>query len=245
MSGIRLPVSGLLELARQALAGRVARELAHDINDLLVGVVTVAACTDDANLPELRDALRTNAEYGRKIADQVRAFQDFFSQSESQGPGGPLDLADAIERFLELCRRRMTLHGIEIKNHIGSLPRVQADIGPAGQVFLELFHRALDATSAGGALELTAEELGKFVSVSVSVPGRTTADMTDALELLRGSEAEDGGGGAPADAARGIGLAAAMHVVRQYGGELTAESTLGNVSRFTVRLPVWRQNAEP
>lgn len=253
MSGEQSQVDDLARLARHALAGRVARDMAHDINDLLVGVVTVGEEGMSAStMLERRRALETIVEHGQRITELVRAFQVLFSDTKSPPPPGPVDVGEVLKRALFLCHKRIARQGVEVKQNYGSLPRVRAGIGPVEQVFIELLHDALDALSSGGVLDLAAERAGEFVAVTVSstATGTPPADTGKALEWFGRSDDGVSGAGRPDVpacwwATHSLGLAAARQIVRQYGGELSAQSTLGEGSRFTVLLPVYEQNAEP
>ena len=225
------------ELARGALAGRVAADLAHEINDLLVGVLSVAtAAADTDGERELRQALDTNAEYGQRIADLVGAFQETFNGGAFRRPPAPVCFTDVLGRCLFLCRHRIRSRRAEVRQRFGALPRVQADVGLMQWVFIELLYRALDTASGGGRVELTAEETGESVAVTLSCEtGRSASNV-----------GENGGGGPDGRLTpRTMGLAAARSVIQGYGGELTAHPTLGTAHSFTVRLPVWARSAAP
>jgi len=240
-------------LVREALAGRVAREMAHEINDLLVGVVGVAASAMDAGtFLELRTALKTSTEYGRRIAALVRAFQELLRTPDSPEQRGPADAAAALDQALALCWKRIVWQGVEVHRNYGSLPRVQVDIGPLEQVFVALLHNALDAMPSHGVLGLTAEYDGEFVAVTVSDTGTGTppVDVADVCERLERSRESGSGPGEPDGpggewTVRGLGLAVARSAVRKYGGELTVQGALGTGSRVTVRLPACRGNTGP
>ncbi len=242
----------LAELARQALVGRVAREITHEINDLLVGVVGVAEASKEAStVRQLRQALQTSAEYGQKIATLIKTYQTLFSQPDPHRPAGPVDMGAVLDQALSLCRKRFALRQIEIQKNYESLPAVRADVGPMEQVFLELLHNALDTMADGSVLELTAKQTGEFVTVTGSEAGAETpaGNVGRTSGSSRSSEAKGGGGkqpGAPADVpANRFGLRLAESIVRRYGGESAAECAPGEYSRFTVRLPVYKEGSEP
>ena len=241
----------LAELARQALSGRVAREVTHRINGLLVGVVSVAteALTGKAAI-ELRHALETNAEYGQRIAELVQEFQRLFPESPPS-PLGPANLTAALDRCVSVCRKLATGRGIKIEKHYGSLPWVQADIGPLEQVVIELLYTALDATSGEGAIELTAEPRGDVIAVTVSTGARVStngnsswlADISDAIRLSDRLDGGYAGGDLPDESGRGptatsLGLAITISAIRQNGGEIAAQCPPGNASQLTITWPI-------
>lgn len=220
----------LARWARQALAGRAAAGLAEEINDLLVGVVTVAEAAKSAeSLLELRRAVETCEEHGRKIGELVRAFQAACGSSAPETAASECDVAAALDRALLLCDKNIRLRGIEVRRDYGKLPRVKAEVGLIEQVVLELLLEALDAMSGGGVLELTARREGESVAVTVS-HGGAPAPPADI-------------GGPTGPTAESVGLVIAGQVIRSCGGELITGSALGSGSRFMVLLPVSRQNS--
>lgn len=253
MSNDRSQTDKLEALARQALAGRVAREMAHEINDLLVGVVSVTTNAMNAGtFLELRRALKTSSEYGHKIAALVRALQELLRTPDPPEQRGSADVAAALDQALFLCRKRIARHGVEIDQNYGSLPRVQADIAPLEQVFIGLLDNALDAMPSRGVLGLTAEHTGEFVAVTVSDTGTGTppVDVGKVSEWLQRSGESGSSQGEPDElggewTVRGLGLAVARSTVRKYGGELTVHGTLGTGSRVTVRLSACRESTGP
>jgi len=242
----------LAELARQALSGRIAREVTHRINGLLVGVVSVAseALTGKAAI-ELRHALETNAEYGQRIAELVQEFQRLFPERPPPSPPGPANLTAALDRCVSVCRKLAAGRGIKIEKRYGSLPWVQADISPLEQVVIELLYTALDATSGEGAIQLTAEPRGDVVAVTVSTRARVSANgssswLAGISDAIRLSDRLDGGyvgGDLPDESdrgptAKGLGLAITISTIRQNGGEIAALCPPGKASQLTITWPI-------
>ncbi len=243
---------GLTELARQALSGRVAREITHRINGLLVGVVSIASkAINEGTDDELRRALETNAHYGERIAELVRAFQTLFPGHDLPPAPGPADLAAALDRCITVCRRLAADRDVEIRKTYGALPRVQADVAPLEQVIIELLYRSLDLAPSHGTLELAAEERGGFVAVTITTPAvgatgepaRWPDDVGKALELCRTLEADTDGRGGPEigdyeASADSLALAIAISAVRRHGGEFVTTGALGTGFQITVTWPI-------
>ena len=228
----------LEELARHALAGRVARDLTHEINSLLVGVVGVATSARSADsADELRRALDECAEYGQKIAELTRAFQTAFFEGALAGRRTyQADLEPVIDRAVLLCAHRARARGARIKRTSGSLPRVQTDIA-VEPILIELLHRALDQISDGAALEISVRPEREHLAITVCEP--ESAYVGDVSGPVPGPETSEGGRGRDqVNASWPLGLVAARAAVQRTGGELTAQSTLGKTSRFTIRFPV-------
>jgi C4-dicarboxylate-specific signal transduction histidine kinase len=215
----------LAELQHQALAGRVARDLAHEVNNLLMGVVGAAPCARGAGrLEDLRAALETSIECGQKMADLIRAFQIAFASPGHDKCDNGIDLAAALERAALLCGRRVRNQGVEVKREDGNLPRVQGNIA-VERTLVELLHDALDGMPRGGTLRLIAEPVGNFVTVTV-----TSGDPEAQPTADSGPGGRSDGGPAAAGGSRSEG---APPVYR----------TLGETPRLTVLFPIHNGNS--
>ena len=244
---------GCVDLMRDVLAGRVAFDVAHDVNNLLFGLLYAAGETPAQLDPaKLAGALEIATESGRRIAELVGSFQTLFNRSAGAWRAQPRCIRDAIELPLSFCRTRLAARCIDIREDIGDLPRVCFGVESLQQIVLHLVYVALDAMPDGGVLRLSAEQRGSDLAVDVACEPHGLSEER-ATDGEGGSVEIDAGpsGAADADAAgrsqsvRDLLLAAARAVARQHGGELTAQHTLGAGPRFIVRTPLGERNGGP
>ena len=107
------------------------------------------------------------------------------------------------------------------------------------QIVLNLLANAIKYTAAGGDIQLSATEAGDSVLIHVRDSGRgIPADKLE--EIFAPFVRVDRGYARPTEGT-GLGLAISRDLARAMGGDLTATSTLGVGSTFTVRLPKSRQ----
>ena len=233
----------LAELVPEAIAGRVACELAPELNSLLTDLVSVAtAAMGHPTLLGRRRALDTAARYGREIAELVRSFQLSFQSSASSLVAQSVDIAEALGRSLLLCRKRARIQRVEIRREYGGVPRARAGVGKLEQAFIGLFHRALDAMPGGGVLEVTAA-LAKG-SVAVTISGNRTSSVDVGAPPAPPEGAEPAGirlgatchCDALADL-RALELSFMRSMIDRHGGSLMIESVANGGFRFTVLLP--------
>ena len=117
------------------------------------------------------------------------------------------------------------------------LPMVLADEDRFGQVLLNLMGNALQYTSAGGKVTLTAQRAGNEVQVSVTdtgvgIPPEHLPHIFDRFYRVDKSRSRAGGGS-------GIGLTIAKYLVEAHGGRIWAQSPgSGKGSTFTFTLPI-------
>ncbi|MCX7670206.1 MAG: ATP-binding protein [Anaerolineae bacterium] len=113
---------------------------------------------------------------------------------------------------------------------------VRGDRDHLTRLFLNLLDNAMQYTPAGGAIRLTAAADGEHAVVAVEDTGIGIAaeDLPHVFErFYRADQARGAGNGRHA----GLGLSIAQAIARAHGGEIIAQSSVGQGSRFTVRLP--------
>jgi two-component system sensor histidine kinase BaeS len=117
------------------------------------------------------------------------------------------------------------------------LPKVMADRRRIAQVIGNLLINALCHTPAGGCVTLSAAEApGGMIEISVADTGTgiPSEDLPYVFERFwRGDKSRTRASGGS-----GLGLAIARQLVEMQGGQIKAESVLGQGARFLVILPI-------
>jgi len=231
--------------------GVLAGGIAHDFNNLLTGILGNASLALRALRPEnrprmeplLEDVIRA-CERAAALTQQLLAYAGkgrFFIQ--------PVDLGQLVPEIVQLVRASISKK-VEIVVDIGpaDLPPVEADASQLQQLVMNL---AINAAEAVG------DEAGR---VSIGLRRRTLGPADVAadhdFELAPGAYVEltvaDTGVGMDAATVaqifdpffttkftgRGLGLAAALGIVRGHRGAIQVESTPGKGTVFTVLLPM-------
>ncbi|HEY0997849.1 MAG TPA: ATP-binding protein, partial [Gemmatimonadaceae bacterium] len=144
------------------------------------------------------------------------------------------DLLDGVHLFVEpqVIARQQRFHCDPCDVAL----RVRADREKASQILLNLVSNAVKFTEPGGEIRIGAEPVGDdAVAIHVRDTGQgIPADKLDAVfdpfvqvdsQFTREAQGT------------GLGLAISRELARGMHGELTAESTLGEGSTFTLTLP--------
>jgi len=141
-----------------------------------------------------------------------------------------------------LLERTAAAHSIQANNqqttlHIAptaDLPPIHVDPDRMAQVLGNLVSNALHHTPPGGQIILSAAHNNGHVLLQVSDTGSgiAPADLPHIFNrFYRGDQSRAHNG------ASGLGLAIARSIVETHGGRITAESTLGHGTTFTITLP--------
>ena len=233
----------LLVSARMAFVGTVAAGVAHEINNplsyttanlellasALAGDVPGGA-EDPAELTEMaKDAL----EGARRVTKIVRDLKTFSHGATQERTA--VDVRAVLDAALKLSGRQLT-HKARVAKTYEPVPVVDADESRLAQVFINLLVNAADAIDEGA-------PQGNEIHV------RTTTDARGAVVV----EIADTGKGMaqdvlasifdpffstkPVGVGSGLGLSICHSIVKGFGGEITAESTVGSGTRMRVVLP--------
>ncbi|MBS0331368.1 MAG: HAMP domain-containing histidine kinase, partial [Proteobacteria bacterium] len=152
------------------------------------------------------------------------------------------DARDAIAAVLRLMRGQAERAGISLKGDLapGSM-EADADRRAVKQIAFNLVANALKFTPRGGTVTISARPEGEVLRIVVADTG--VGISPEDLERL-GRPFEQAGDPEQKAAGAGLGLSLVRAFARLHGGEMTMESTLGEGTTVTVRLPVLTPAAE-
>jgi signal transduction histidine kinase/CheY-like chemotaxis protein len=236
--------------------GVLAGGIAHDFNNLLTGILgnTEMALQDAPPASPVRENLTGIESAARRAADLASQMLAY------SGKGAfliePLDLTVMIEDMSHLLRAAVP-PGVALRSRLArDLPTVEADVSQIRQVVISLFSNAVEAlaeqggavTIASGVLECDREYLaGTDLDEGLRPGPYAFFEITD-----------NGSGMSPETRARvfdpffstkftgrGLGLAAALGIVRGHHGAIKVSSELGKGTAVKVLLPVSGNPARP
>ena len=220
----------LLSAQKLESLGRLAGGVAHDFNNLLTGIIGYASLLlerangDDELKRDLSEIVRA-ADRAAELTKQLLAF----GRRQVLKPR-PLDLNTALDEVGTLLRR-LVGEAVELEITKGAgLGTVRADPGQIEQVIVNLAVNAKDAMPDGGKLSIETRNADGdavelvFTDSGIGMDEDTLAQIFEPFFTTR----EQG---------VGLGLASVHGIVHQSGGRLSVESTPGEGTSFTVRLP--------
>jgi len=228
------------ELSRSVNARRqMTADIAHELRTPLSLILGHAEAVHDGVLPptpENFEIIREEAVRLEHLVNDLRI----------------LSLADAGEltMSLQLMEPERLLHevaslyqyqtqrkNITLELDIPSpLSNIEVDPGRMTQVLTNILDNALRYAPDGGRITLSAKEVNDQIVLAIqdSGPGLKAEDLDRIFERFYRTDAsrqreEDGGSG--------LGLAIAKSIVQAHGGQLSAESAVGNGLKVIVKLP--------
>jgi signal transduction histidine kinase len=236
----------LIQTEKYAATGRLAANLAHEINNPL-GIIK--------NYLRLVRTKMENGEGGRRATDPnldhmgiideeigriariVRQLLDLHRPPEQEVKR--TDVGALLSDLVALMEPDLTKSGIEVKCELDpDLPRIMVAPDLIRQVFINLLRNAQDAMEKGGTLTVRAEarpksdgrEAAIVVTVADTGTGIEEGDMGRIFDPFFSTKAPEKG--------TGLGLAVSYSIVRVYQGSIDVRSEPGNGTTMTVTLPV-------
>ncbi|MGR3713190.1 MAG: ATP-binding protein [Shimia sp.] len=228
--------------------GQLAGGVAHDFNNLLTAIsghCDLLLLRHDQGDPDFADLIQINQNANRAAAlvGQLLAF----SRKQNLRPE-IVDLRNSLADLTHLLNR---LVGEKVTLSLSNdpvLPAIRADKRQLEQVLMNLVVNARDAMPTGGEIRVVTEGLdllepmerdrvvvpvGKYVSISVSDEG--TGIAPDKLQKVFEpfyTTKKTGEG-------TGLGLSTAYGIVKQTGGYIFVDSTVGVGTRFSLLFPAY------
>ncbi len=238
----RLQEMHLIQTEKMSSIGVLATGIAHEINNPLTSVAGYAegllrrfrdepAMKKDLRLddfPHYLEVIVRESYRCKGIIDHLLSFS-----RKSDGSFSLVEMNEVLMEILELLRHHLVYRQIDVVTDLqAGLPRVMGDPSGLRQVCMNLLVNAHQAIKGTGKVTVTTLQTDDaMVEIRIGDTGCGIAqDTIDRIWDPFFTTKEVGKG-------IGLGLALTYDIVKRHGGEIQVESTLGEGSLFTVRLP--------
>ena len=226
-----------LERVRQEFLSNISHELRTPLTSIMAFVETLedGAIDDKENNRRFLSVIRRNAEKMNILIADLLELSLIESGNVSVDKTG-VRLAHHVEDIFTSLSSKAAEREIELVNEVGEDIRVLADAGRLEQMLTNLIDNAIKFNREGGSVTVAyAERDGRsLITVADTGEGILNSHLQRIFERFyradRGRTREIGG--------TGLGLAIVKHLARLHGGEVSAASTLGKGTAFTIELPV-------
>ncbi len=225
----------MLQSERLTAMGKLAGEIAHEINNPLGGILLYANLVKE-DLTKDHEA-SVNLEKIIKLATKCRIIAKGllnFGRSSSRSYA-PVDLNHIITDMFALIEDHKLFSGVKTKFILESeLPHLMGDRGQLEQVIINLLINAAEAVNGKGSIHVTTRSQGLRSNVELIVddsgPGISEDLQLKIFEPFFTTKHHRGG--------TGLGLSITHGIVQRHGGKITVESSPLGGARFRISLPL-------
>ena len=226
---------------RMEALGRMTMGVAHDLNNLLSGLIghielLKERASADLSATSIRTSLSTieqAAEDGAALIDKLQRY----IRRDTQAHFEPLDVATLLEDSLTLTQpywyNEPRRQGIEINvvQELEPVPAVQGAATELREVFVNMILNAVQAMPDGGELHVasyTNDRGNVCVDITDTGIGMDKETKRHIFEPLFTTKGEQG---------TGMGLAASYGIVQEHEGRIHVDTEPGEGTTFTLAFP--------
>ena len=235
-----------LKRSREALArsealialGQLSAGIAHEIRTPLTSIkLFIQSLEDELPLDEeqSRGFVIIKGEIDR-MEETVRRFLDFARTAEPEFE--MVNINGIISDAVSLVKTRIKGKGIVIETSDNDLTPISGDKKQLTRVFLNLFLNSIEAMPNGGNITVSASLNEDGESLMITVADTGCGIEVDELPYIFDpffTTKETG---------TGMGLAIVYNAIEQHGGNIEVESQLSIGTKFTISLPIVKEEVQ-
>ena len=203
------------------------RALALDKLEKMLGNQDMAFINED-----ISDLLGDSREGLQRVAEIVKGLKLFSRVDSDQMQKHNIN--DCVRTTLAMVNNQLK-YICTVETHLGRIPDVDMNVGKISQVITNLLinaGQAIEATGKNGKIIITTCTVGEFVELRVEDSGcGIPPSHLDKLFNPFFTTKPEGQG-------TGLGLSISFGIAQEHGGTLSASSTEGEGSTFTLALPI-------
>ncbi len=217
-------------LSRLAATGQLAATLAHEIKNPLNAITgAVSYLKENFQGELLREFLEIIAQEVKRINKLTTSLLSFSRPVKLQPQW--TDLNNTVRETVELMKREAEQNGVNLNLELDrTMPPVFCDPSQVKQVIINIILNAIDATNGKGEVTVKTEANSKEAVITVSdngsgIPPEVLPEIFNPFftTKTRGT---------------GLGLAISKSIIKEHGGDITVESSMGHGSTFRITLPI-------
>lgn len=233
---LRTSEAVMIQSEKLASLGQLASGMAHEIHNpltIISGEAQLYLERYKGQDAKVDGVLQSIIEECKRAADITRRILRFAKPAPPDVTS--VDLRATVEESLSLAGYQVRMEHIERRVEIAEgLPPVRSNQNQLQEVLLNLILNACQAMGdKGGKLILSAVPNGTSITLKVADtgPGIPTNRLTKIFDPFYTTK----------PTGTGLGLFVSQRIMKSHGGSIEVESTEGEGTCFTLRLPVWRE----
>lgn len=237
---------------RQDFVANVSHELRSPISSL-VGIIETLRESAKADPDSQKRFLEIMAEEAARMS---RLIDDLLSLSrvevsEHMPPDKRVDINSILEKTIELLQGRAVEKGMAIKLATAApLPDIPGDADELTEVFQNLIDNAIKYGDAKSDINISIVQIDRIPELNIpclaiyiknkgdGIAGEHLPRLTERFYRADKGRSRVTGG-------TGLGLAIVKHIVNRHRGRLSIESSPGEITTFTVYLPLFSDEQLP
>jgi two-component system NtrC family sensor kinase len=229
----------LVQSEKLASIGKLSATIAHEINNPLNGILTYAklierrlwsdAFTTD-EIPKLSSYLAVMVREIQRCSNIVRNLLDFARQRKPSLKTD-VNINVLLEEAIALMANQIAIQQKELEKNLAQLPPIVADPMLLRQVFFNIIMNSCEALKEGGKINVATYFLEKEDMVMVRITDNGVGIDPDNLSRIFDpffTTKEKG---------TGLGLSVVYGIITSHYGTLNVESTPGQGTTVTIKLP--------
>ncbi len=213
--------------------GKVAAGVAHEINNPLTGIITMA----EELIDDLPEGARTHKDAKLILHEALRCrriVRDLLDFSRRKEVHRQLTSIQAIvSKAIDLVKKQYPFHGISFLFDFNANKRlIKVDPSQIQQVILNLIINARDAMEGCGDITIHTEDVVEDDRLIVEVTDRGCGIDKGSIDRIFDPFYSTKG-----DQGNGLGLAAVQSIIEEHGGSITVTSKVGLGTSFRLSFP--------
>ncbi len=212
--------------------GQLSARLSHELrNPLAVISLCAQFCLDTLNLSrKLEENFQMIYKSSQRASKLIDDLLDFARPSEMIR--SPVNVNEVVTRMWQIAKLEAHPFQVVLDSRLGKkLPEIMGDPGKLGQVFLNLFKNAIQATPNEGKITVRTRVLDSKDLIEVEiidngpgVPEEYRQKIFDPFFTTR-------------DSGTGLGLSISHTIIKQHRGSITVDCEGNSGTKVSVRLP--------
>lgn len=215
---------------RQAMFGRIAAGLVHDLSHPVQNIVNNAKLVHRMfQDPEYRETFKNTVE--REASIIKRVLEDLRNLARPIPlERFPVEVNRIVTEAVETMQQHAETAGLMLRSELtAEAPFIEGDVFALGRVYRNLILNAIQATAPGGLIVVATEATPERVQIRIYdtgcgiAPDRLAAIFEDFVTTKRRG--------------LGLGLAISKKIVEQLGGQISVASEVGKGTTFVLEFP--------